>query len=884
MGSTDIVSASERVDFLFMSTKQVGSTLRELFQVADLDGDGFLNQAEFVTILRSSSLGFGRSTIIRMIDAVNFAFEDRIDYAEFVPVMVELIEEIKERAHAPHKFEAEESAARLTAIDFLLDSVPQQDSSNYLSAVFRAADVDQDAVLTREEFLQSIVELDAGFTRGEITFIAAELEETGGGKLCYDMFVDSMFEMFIDLVAGALLEPSGRFVYWQNLLLRHFAGVDEAGDGQLDPVQATAVLSRVGFNHTQAQQLIEDASISTNGTLHYRRFARIAALKALALFGTEMPAELTASLPNLESISTDELVFYLRRQFLEADTDRNGVLSQAEFADLLRSMGIGLTRQVFRRVMEAADTHKDGWIEYSEFVPITLDIVQTRRIINEQRQIREREDDIARSQAAQYLMGGVPRAHLEGSMLSMFRKADKNSDGHLLAREFLDCLKQLELGLDRAEIAELMDCVDVRECGQVLYEDFVPLAFELVIEVLKEQFVDTGGALREMRGHFQEQFKKGCVEGDSKVSIEHARVVLNKSKLSVIQIEAILQELKFDEHRTALCRKLARVTAPIAFKLLGGQLPDFGSPARLKSPSKLALVSPIAREFADFRAVCIDEAPAGTLMLQSAREGNCAMLTEALNSESVDTEKLDANGYTALHWAAMEGFYGAAQIVLAAGANHNSRDANGWAAIHHATQHGHVQATIALIEAGADINCKTADTFQRTPIQLASWHGHAELVQKLLEQGACINDTDHTSYMNALHYAARYNRLDVVLVLLEMGGDVDAVASDGKTALHFAAKDGHIGVVHALVLAGADLDIVSTDQYRRTALHCASYNGNFNVVQYLTAAGARLEMLDADGRSVIDLGQSNPEIHVAITEGQSSSYQQRLALSPASIR
>ena len=47
-----VVVAARRLDFLVMSTKEVGSTLRELFQTADLDGDGFLDQSEFVTILR----------------------------------------------------------------------------------------------------------------------------------------------------------------------------------------------------------------------------------------------------------------------------------------------------------------------------------------------------------------------------------------------------------------------------------------------------------------------------------------------------------------------------------------------------------------------------------------------------------------------------------------------------------------------------------------------------------------------------------------------------------------------------------------------------------------------------------------------------------------
>ena len=44
----------EVLDFLAMSTKEVGNALRELFQGADLDGDGFLDQNEFVQLLRYS--------------------------------------------------------------------------------------------------------------------------------------------------------------------------------------------------------------------------------------------------------------------------------------------------------------------------------------------------------------------------------------------------------------------------------------------------------------------------------------------------------------------------------------------------------------------------------------------------------------------------------------------------------------------------------------------------------------------------------------------------------------------------------------------------------------------------------------------------------------
>ena len=44
---------SSALDFLAMSTKEVGTALRELFQGADANGDGFLDQNEFVLLLRS---------------------------------------------------------------------------------------------------------------------------------------------------------------------------------------------------------------------------------------------------------------------------------------------------------------------------------------------------------------------------------------------------------------------------------------------------------------------------------------------------------------------------------------------------------------------------------------------------------------------------------------------------------------------------------------------------------------------------------------------------------------------------------------------------------------------------------------------------------------
>ena len=57
---------------------------------------------------------------------------------------------------------------------------------------------------------------------------------------------------------------------------------------------------------------------------------------------------------------------------------------------------------------------------------------------------------------------------------------------------------------------------------------------------------------------------------------------------------------------------------------------------------------------------------------------------------------------------------------------------------------------------------------------LAAWGGHHDVVRALAENGAEVGTFDHASTMNPLHYAARYNHLSAINVLIEMGAAIDA--------------------------------------------------------------------------------------------------------------
>ena len=51
-----------------------------------------------------------------------------------------------------------------------------------------------------------------------------------------------------------------------------------------------------------------------------------------------------------------------------------------------------------------------------------------------------------------------------------------------------------------------------------------------------------------------------------------------------------------------------------------------------------------------------------------------------------------------------------------------------------------------------------------------------------------VNSLD-SSKISALHYAARYDHMDIVMLLVESGADLNIVDDDGLTPLHFCAFD-----------------------------------------------------------------------------------------------
>ncbi|MGE0813786.1 MAG: ankyrin repeat domain-containing protein [Vicinamibacterales bacterium] len=162
----------------------------------------------------------------------------------------------------------------------------------------------------------------------------------------------------------------------------------------------------------------------------------------------------------------------------------------------------------------------------------------------------------------------------------------------------------------------------------------------------------------------------------------------------------------------------------------------------------------------------------------------------ALLKDGADVNAAQADGMTALHWAALNGDVPTLDLLLLAGATRDALTRVGaYTPLHLASQRGHGEVVAHLLDAGAKPGPFTTTGVQ--PIHLAAESGSVAAVTALLDHGADINAVDKTHGRNPLVFAVSKDRRDVVGLLASRGAnlaqttmviDYQARASDDRKA------------------------------------------------------------------------------------------------------
>lgn len=187
--------------------------------------------------------------------------------------------------------------------------------------------------------------------------------------------------------------------------------------------------------------------------------------------------------------------------------------------------------------------------------------------------------------------------------------------------------------------------------------------------------------------------------------------------------------------------------------------------------------------------------------------------------------------------------FDAARMLLTEGAiDVNAAQADGATAIAWAAHWDALDIASRLVQAGADV--KAANELGVTPLMLAANNGSQSMVEMLLEAGADPNVT-RPSGDSPLMMAARVGNPDVVLVLTRAGANPNRTTNGGHTALMWAAAEGHADVAKTLIDQGAGLVDVRT-KFERPAQRMG-YGGTRELVLLREGEAANPAEFPRDG-------------------------------------
>jgi ankyrin repeat protein len=288
----------------------------------------------------------------------------------------------------------------------------------------------------------------------------------------------------------------------------------------------------------------------------------------------------------------------------------------------------------------------------------------------------------------------------------------------------------------------------------------------------------------------------------------------------------------------------------------------------------------------------------------------------ALIQQKSDVNVPQADGATALHWAAYKNDLESADLLLRAGADVKAMNRAGVTPLYLASLNGGDAMIEKLLAAGADVNGRGPNG--ETSLMLAAHNGNPAAIKILISHKADVNAKEPVRQTSALMWAIEQEHPAAVKLLVENGADIKAqsridannrrarisstpatpaatgargaapgaapaavapaaaaavpagdddqdeapvrqpAASGGLTPLVFAARQGDVESTKILLAAGADVN--QQTAYGWTALLTATQNRHYTLALYLLDHGADVNLANAGGWTPLYLATDNRNI------------------------
>ncbi|XP_053153785.1 ankyrin repeat domain-containing protein 24 isoform X5 [Hemicordylus capensis] len=258
-------------------------------------------------------------------------------------------------------------------------------------------------------------------------------------------------------------------------------------------------------------------------------------------------------------------------------------------------------------------------------------------------------------------------------------------------------------------------------------------------------------------------------------------------------------------------------------------------------------------------------------LLQAVEYNDADRVSSLLLRKGLVPTKLDSEGKSAFHLAAMRGNVDCLEVMLAHGADAMTTDGSGYAALHLSAKHGHPQCVSKLLQASCPVDM--ADGSGRTALHHAAINGCISCLEILCDFKAPLNTKDQDG-ATPLMLAAKMSHSELCHYLLHRGAAVNARDQRGRTALMVACENSSVETVEVLIHGGARVGLI--DATGHDAAHYGAATGNALIQHYLQEAAQRRSWASEEESAELS-SQSSQQ---SLSKGKNSSPRKRKAPPP----
>ena len=384
----------QEMSLLDMAPEEMEAFITDIFMAADADQNGYLDRREFQDVLKSTDLNLSKRDYRKIMIECDENDDGCIEYNEFVPFMVQVLQAFKAKDELDEKMKEEEKEATEMAESILIKGMYQQEFLEQLGKSFLAADKDQNGYLDRKEFKTCLKYAGLGLTKREVNLLMSEADTDLDGKISWQEFSTKCYEIMVWHFTNEILEDQRKFPAneLEKDLLLMFEAADTEQTGLLHQSDIKTFLKEysyelLGLTDMQISVIFSESQPDKGGLVDYAMFARKAAQLIFTFIDYDSQYKRTKAVVNISKtsgsqlmrgIEKDKVLDLLTAVFLEADEDNTGTLDRNECFDALTTLGTGelqLRPKEIHALLSAMDEDDNGMVTYAEYVEFMYDVL-----------------------------------------------------------------------------------------------------------------------------------------------------------------------------------------------------------------------------------------------------------------------------------------------------------------------------------------------------------------------------------------------------------------------------------------------------------------------------------------------------------------------------